>query len=376
MPQAFVKILSLATLRQALFLLLAFRSAAIAQFPQADRVAPLFDGRIAKGLAVEEKLWLRGSLGKNPAGDGSGGLASISLKDQSSHVYFEKGVLDIAKSGSDLWILRRLAQQGREFVVSVWKADHFDDLGQFTSSEKDVPMALFIDQGSPGVLSQQTIRQLSPDHTWRSMNLKGILRRGVQESIAAPDTGGSLFVGVNRGEWGGGLQRVDLQTGAVSSVERRDGKGLCDGPLNSDCDPVTGLIPDPESKQCILAAVGLVHMFTSTGRILKICEGMVTLFAEKPLPNQAISKRKMTEAFYGLATDSSRGFWAITQNALYHYPGGGESDAEYKLPALQSVSGVYLSHALPGAVVVRTDLNWSVSTSGYTPLIVPLGTIP
>ena len=32
----------------------------------------------------------------------------------------------------------------------------------------------------------------------------------------------------------------------------------------------------------------------------------------------------------------------------------------------------FLSKALPQVIVVQTDVNWAVSTSGYTPLFVPV----
>ena len=56
-------------------------------------------------------------------------------------------------------------------------------------------------------------------------------------SIVLAAEGGYQEFTLNAGEWGGGLQRIDVATGATSSVERRDSAELCAGPLNSDCDP-------------------------------------------------------------------------------------------------------------------------------------------
>jgi hypothetical protein len=180
-------------------------------------------------------------------------------------------------------------------------------------------------------------------------------------------------VGFNTGEWGGGLQRVDLRTGVVSNVERRDTKELCAGPLNSACDPVTGVLPDPQNKDCILAAVGLVHMLEH-GRILRVCGQEVSLVFEKSYKVDGFKgdKWEMTEAFFGLVPAADGGFWGITSEALYHFGGDGTTKQEYALPELKPVSGIYLSRELPGVVVVRTDANWAVSVSGYTPLLIPL----
>jgi hypothetical protein len=84
------------------------------------------------------------------------------------------------------------------------------------------------------------------------------------------------------------------------------------------------------------------------------------------------SKWGRTEAFYGLAASAEGRFWAITDRALYRFDAAGTKEKEYPLPKLESVSGIHLSRALPGVIVLQTDLNWAVSTSGYTPLVVPL----
>jgi hypothetical protein len=152
---------------------------------------------------------------------------------------FEGGVVDIAKSDHDLWILRQRDEDGR-FVVAEWRGDHFQDLTEFERSPHDAPLALMSSAGSPTVLSGQTVRYLANDKTWRVVQLKGKLRSGVAVSAASPQEAESIYVGFNVGEWGGGLQRVDLKTGAVADIERRDTKDLCAGPLNRECDPVTG----------------------------------------------------------------------------------------------------------------------------------------
>ncbi len=336
---------------------------------QSTEVDPVLGERIAEGVVVGERLWLRGTM-VSPK-DSSGGLVSLRLSDQSKQVHFDQGVLDIEKAGQDLWVLR--SSKARELVVSVWTGHGFDDLGRFTHPKADTPIALFKSGRNPAVLSSRAIRELSADtHAWRMTPLRGELRSGVQITAASPGIGGSLYVGFNMGEWGGGLQRIDLQTGAVTNVERRDSKELCAGPLNSDCDPVTGVIADPQNRDCVLASVGLVHMFSSGGRILKICADSVTLAFEKPATGGIDGKQRMTEAFYGLAPGTDTNFWAITWRALYQF--GSDGPKEYALPKCEAVSGIQLSRDLPGAIVVRTDLNWAVSTSGYTPLVIPLDT--
>lgn len=308
------------------------------------------------------------------ARDASGGLVSFGISDNSRTVHFNAGLLDIAKSDHDLWILRKAAED-RRFVVAVWRGNRFEDLSEFQLSAQDAPLALLRSADSPAVLSVQAVHYLASDKTWHVVQLKGKIRSGVEVSVASPQEDDSIYVGINVGEWGGGLQRVDLRTGAVTEIERRDTKNLCDGPLNRECDPVTGVIPDPQNRECVLASVGLVHLGHSNGRILRVCDSRVTLLSEILIPgdkNKSSTKWGCTEAFYGLAPSPDGGFWGITYRALYLFDATGNRKQEYTLPKLESVSGIHLSKVLPGVIVLQTDVNWAVSTSGYTPLVVPL----
>jgi hypothetical protein len=133
------------------------------------------------------------------------------------------------------------------------------------------------------------------------------------------------------------------------------------------------VIPDPQKKDCILAAVGLVHMLEH-GRILRVCGRDVSLVFEKTynMENFKGEKWEMSEAFFGLVPAVDGGFWGITSEALYIFAADGAKKQEYALPKLKPVSGIYLSRELPGVIVVRTDANWAVSVSGYTPLLIPL----
>jgi len=333
---------------------------------------PVLGERIAKGIAFDGRLWLLGTM-PTPR-DSSGGLVSFRMTDNERTVHFEGGVIDIAKSDHELWILRKETKASR-LVVAVWRGNRFEDLPELQLSKQDVPLALVRSVDSPAVLSGQAVHFLENEKAWRVVQLKGKLRSGVQVSVAAPQEGDRIYVGLNVGEWGGGLQQVDLKTGAVSEIERRDTKNLCDGPLNRQCDPVTGVIPDPQNKQCVLASVGLVHLGSSNGRILRVCDSRVTVLSEILIQGDKAKgndKWGRTEAFYGLASSADGGFWGITYRALYLFDSDGQTKQEYAFPKLESVSGVHLSKALPHVIVVQTDVNWAVSTSGYTPLLVPV----
>ena len=327
--------------------------------------------RISGGVVFAGRLWLRGTTVGKRSGDRTGGLISFSLADMSERQDFATGVLGIDMIGPDFWVLRKSPSSSAEWILSVLQDDSFADRARFLASDEDKPLALFSDGEAPAVLSQKSIRILAGDGNWKLIGLQSALRQGVQMQVASPTTGGTAYIGINIGEWGGGLQRVDLTNGAVTSVERRDSTQLCAGPLNSDCDPVTGVIPDPHNKGCVLASIGLVH-FLSHGRILRVCGEEVSVIFEQKKTTQ-INNRDLDESdsIYGLAP-ASDGYWAVTPGALYHFEANENPPTRYSLPKLEPNSGVYMSRDVQGAIVIRTDVNWAVSVSGYTPLVVAL----
>lgn len=332
---------------------------------------PVIGDAIAKAFVFGGKLWLRGVVLRGK--DASGGLISLEMKDNSRQVHFKESVLDIASSGRDFWVLRHDSAK-HLFIITAWQDGHFEDRGEFSLPNGDEPIALLA-SGLPVVLSLKTVRILNSDNTWHVVELKGQPRSGVQVSAASAENG-VIYIGIDRGEWGGGIQRVDLNSGVVTDIERRDAKGLCSGPLNKECDPVTGVISDPQNKECVLASIGLVHMFHSRGRILRICGERVELVTELSLSAHENNMWPNTKAFYGLATGTGSGFWGITPGQLYYFDANGQKLNEYALPKLELVSGIHLSRALPGVIVLQTVLNWAVSTSGYTPMVVPVEGTP
>jgi hypothetical protein len=349
-----------------LFVIVALTLTAQSNNAQKAKLDPDLGDRITGGLVQDGKLWLRGTTGK----ESSGALIAFDLNGLSRTPYFRTGVVDIRSNDRELWVLRETPSGRSRFVLSVWRGGHFIDQAEFAATQEDTPIALLMDKGTVTVLSRKNIRSLRGDGTWGILDLRGTLHGGVQTAIASPLSGEDAYVGANQGEWGGGLQRVNLSTGEVTDVERRDKKDLCSGPLNRECDPVTGVVPDSANKDCVLASIGLVHMFSSQGRILRVCGRDVQIVFEKKVERpERWAGREMTESFYGL-TRANDGFWAITTSALYHFDPNGANPQRFTLPPLKNEAGLYLSRELPGVIVLRTDVNWAVSTSGYTPLLI------
>ena len=126
----------------------------------------------------------------------------------------------------------------------------------------------------------------------------------------------------------------------------------------------------------MLASVGLSHMMMQTGRASRVCGAQVeVLFEPKPPPPPAAPEGQVW--VFWPTGDRPMDWRAPIQVELGSTPGRlhrvtGSQTAPVNLPKLTRFGGFYLSRDLPGMIVLATDVNWAVSTSGYTPLLVPI----
>jgi hypothetical protein len=186
--------------------------------------------------------------------------------------------------------------------------------------------------------------------------------------------GRGAYLGLNFGEWGGGLRRIDLGTGAVTVVERRATQAICSGPLNTDCDPVNAITASPWTPGCVAVAVGLVHLVPH-GRLLEVCGDRVRRVYFRPVRDPLggevgrlnDGEPFTTEAFFGLAR-SGDGIWAVGIDGLYRLRRPGEAE-RMALPAFRTVDGFRVSFAIPGVALVLSGLNGRASMSGAVPLM-------
>lgn len=184
----------------------------------------------------------------------------------------------------------------------------------------------------------------------------------------------AAWVGINRGEWGGGLRRIDRRSGAVTTAERNSTGNACDGPLNTDCDPVNGVATIPWRPDCVAVAIGLIH-FEAHGRIASVCpNGVGQLFVAADaadLSNPAEASEAATGgygsvAFFALAATHDA-LIAAGHNGLYRIDASGGTQRPW--PRFTEVDGILVSFALPDVVLVMSSLNRRASVSGIAPLM-------
>ena len=343
--------------------------------PEGD---PVLGYRIAEGVVFDDKLWLRGGSGIYP--ESTGGLVSFQLSDWSRAVAFKSDVIDIERSSDALWVLHRLPGSRYAHTITQFKNGAPQEIAKFSGSRIDQPIALLINDDSPIIVSQSSVRTWRPTtRTWRVTNVRGRLQSAtgfaVNSSVGMPTSGRTIYVGYDAGEWGGGMQSVDLETGALSRIEKRDPskRYFYGGPLEGALDPVTGIVPDPTRQDCILASIGLFHLGTSSGRIVRVCGTEVEVaFENLEEFEYPAGKFVVSEAFYGIAPASGATYWAVGITGLYRFTNGASTPEKIELPRLVPMDQIYLSRDIPGAIILRTNINWAVSTSGYTPLVVSL----
>lgn len=180
---------------------------------------------------------------------------------------------------------------------------------------------------------------------------------------------GSIYIGFNYGEWGGGLWRIIPGSSKMVEVRKVD-DNPCDGPLAAECDPITGLIPDVDHPGCLLASIGLEHML-SHGRVMRVCGNEATLVFSRELdavPGSIEAFAHSTCPLFGLAATPD-GWLAIAPGKVFISSGGQVKTVD--IPRAERLAGIQVSQ-VGRVLILSTDVNWGMSLSGYTPMLVPV----
>jgi hypothetical protein len=334
---------------------------------------PFSERRIFEGAVVHGKLWLR-------SGDDrvSDGLVSVDLVADTKINVFDRDVIDIERANGRLWVLRSVDGSPGNVTVLVSAPDGFKEIAKLAIPTNDAPIALSVSGERPVIMSERSAwlwSELRQD--WDIVRLSGPISSpndGTigQISIGMPSNMHALYVGHNGGEFGGGLQRIDLVTGTITRIEKVDGREY---PLGESLlsPRVTGIIADPANPDCVLVSIGLVH-FVSSGNIARACGGNIDIAFENLFKSTFLGTREMTlsEAMYGIARGPGGSYWAMGILGLYEFRPNASAPIKHAIPEMMSIEGIAFSRAIPGIIVLRTDVNSKFSLSGDTPLVVSI----
>lgn len=306
--------------------------------------SPIYQGEAMRAVFADGKLWILSDEFKvatimpgatAPAEQALPGLPLDICAQDGSPV-----VVTGERGKAARWTVRRLSG-------GVWTS-------QTHMARGDYFLAADCGAGGPTLLTNK--RLIGPGPRPRIVKLSRSLGEGAIAALyATPD---ALFVGLNGGEFGGGLRRIDRKNGRVTTIERVATKELCSGPLNTKCDPVHGIGSAPWNPQCLAATVGLEHML-SHGRVIEICGRSVRSVYWTPHPDYSnLQSTKgengephISSAFYGLARVADT-VWASSPNRLYRITQPGVA-TEIPMPKFQDFGDFQVSFELPGAVLIQ-----------------------
>lgn len=327
-----------------------------------EPVRPGQESFLIRAVFADQHLWLLSDAGVLSAIAENGNERVVqNLSGPVLDVCARDGDPVVVTGGRDLpWTLYRWADQKWSSTKTV-------------PTDGDSFVSISCMGGTETILTSKRLIMADGSRAIHAVSLSGRLHHG--RISASYDSGRYLFVGINAGEWGGGLARIDKDTGEIFSVEKNLTGQSCGGPLNSECDPVNGITGEPWNNNCLVVAVGLVHMMAH-GRIVEVCGDAIRTVYTRPMESgfwASFSKGKTppdeTEAFFGLNSNGGT-LWAVGTRGLYQIDRHGAATMS-PLPRFRTIGGIEVSFDNPRVILVMTSTNERRSVSGSVPMLVP-----
>jgi hypothetical protein len=308
------------------------------QLPATDLVSAIADDRAIEAIGCGGLSWIRTR---------SGELGTV---DQLGHVgrMPVSSVKDVHRSShGELLILRGRSgdnESSSSVTVARYDGTGFIDLPAITLADDEVPLGIVDDDGVPVVITDARLLVLQETRSIRRLNppLGEEVRRG-GAMAAVPTRGGTVYVGLNRGEFGGGVQAIEMSSGRVSQVRLES--TASDGTTRSEAvaDTVTAMVADPSAGDCVVVSAGLEHLGGSWGRVSRICAASMRVVLQREIG-------PWTMPFYGLAADDS-GVWAVSTDHVFRI--GLPGPVQEPLRLQPNANGIY--RLSPDVIVICRD---------------------
>lgn len=332
--------------------------------PHPEQVRSVADDSIERALFAEGRLWLLTS---------GGALWSIGeARRDVRREPFSTRVLDMCKGHGRFVVAVDQRGDGAAWSLRTHRGSGWSETG--AESAKGDGLALLQCEADGRLIlvtSQRLIEVKGSDRTELPLRRQRVPLNAYSTGLTTPE---HVFVGLNYGEFGGGLYRIDRKTGAVEIIERNKSGDLCGGPLNAGCDPVSGVVAIPWKPGCVAASVGLIHM-GARGRIAEVCGIDVRLMYLGPCPYSQEGKIEIrsgepvcTEPFSGLFRSGDK-LLTVGGNGVTSLSASGQAETR-PLPPLQAagpfrvnfddpnlvfvVSGADRRHSLSGKIAIAT----------------------
>jgi hypothetical protein len=188
-------------------------------------------------------------------------------------------------------------------------------------------------------------------------------RRAPEPIVSAVHAqGDAVFVGLDAGEWGSGLLRIDMTSGKTTMVGGPDPAEIGGALLDPARDPVNATAAAPWAPGYVVAAVGLSHMGRQYGHLVEVCGTKLRAIGGFAEPSRSHgSKADDSDALYGLVR-SGNVLWAAGLRSLYRVDQN--STKPVPLPALQTIAGIGVSFEVPGVVVLVKNAHGGMAVGG------------
>jgi hypothetical protein len=168
-----------------------------------------------------------------------------------------------------------------------------------------------------------------------------------------------LYVGIDVGEWGGGLLRVDRATGQVDPIDREDPEDPSCTLLNPDLYSITAIVPLPWDSDALAISSGSFE-----GDVFLVRGSRVRRFSRLRPAEQSSECPAL-----GMASSAST-LWALGLCGIHRIDPGGCATL-VPPPPMRNYRGLEASFAIPGLVVIaRNDPDRPSWPFGSCPLLV------
>jgi len=315
--------------------------------------APAVAEPVRRAVFANQRLWVLVNGGKlwslsedsvAPTKEvGAGAVADLCVADGHATV------LTQTAGRSSGWEIRQYSAGSWKVIASL----HFDGApsNAFGCGDKRVVAVFDYSQSRANMLA--VIR----DGNVQEGRLNGLIRQGQATHVLVH--GNSAYVGTDAGEWGGGLQRVNLDNRLVESIDQLDTDNGCAGPLYFECDPVTGLSPLPGIPDCIALTTGLEHMSEEKGSVLSVCGRTVDRLYEQVSrvepPSTALGQPGTLKVVFRDLAASSRYIYASSAGGVYRIDPSSRAAELLPMQHFKRIGAFTVGFGHPDFVAIESD---------------------
>lgn len=341
--------------------------------PEQPPADPVLHDRIMEAAVHGGRLWLRGP----------DSLVSFKVNGGDRKVHFTADVESMAVGGGAVWVLRGSKDTPRSYSILRLTDGEFRPFASFQTQGKDPAdgvrfrdrldwiIGLVFTNGAIAVLTDTKMREwdiASVRMRERPLTMNNPFMGPLsQTSLAMTRDGAAIYIGYNRGEWGGELERIDLRTGKATTIRST----LRDVYVSN----ITGLVADPERANCMIASMGESHLGLTSGGVIRACGDKPDRILRSSISLRIFddTPREVEEPIFAL-TAARNGCWAAGIGHVFHYVAG--KWQTLPMPELANENGIWMSRSIPGLLILSTDLNRAHAVSANTPLIVSIEPAP